>query len=141
MGSAVNGGKRDRFLLAAGSGNREAGLFSTPGDLIRFANMAAWDGPVKNEVRILGKRKTVEKMTASALSHVPDNCWDAGVTDRKYGIGFDRREGPGFLYSKGTYMHEGSGSCSLVIDPAEQLAAAWFVPFRPGSGTRMDYGM
>lgn len=29
-------------------------------------------------------------------------------------------------------MHEGAGSCSLVIDPAEQLAAAWFVPFRPG---------
>lgn len=23
-------------------------------------------------------------------------------------------------------MHEGSGSCSLVIDPQEQLAAAWF---------------
>jgi len=106
------------------------GLFSTPCDLIRFANMMLGMG-TWNGVRILG-RKTVEKMTASSLFQVPDYCWRANEPDRKYAIGFDRREGPGFHYSKGTYMHEGSGSCSLVIDPQEQLAAAWFVPFRPG---------
>ena len=106
------------------------GLFSTPCDLIRFANMMLGMG-TWNGVRILG-RKTVEKMTASSLFQVPDYCWGANEPDRKYAIGFDRREGPGFHYSKGTYMHEGSGSCSLVIDPQEQLAAAWFVPFRPG---------
>ena len=129
VGSAVNGGEEaDSFWQQVPETG--GGLFSTPGDLIRFANMMLGMGRLE-EVRILG-RKTVEKMTASALSHVPDNCWDAGVADRKYGIGFDRREGPGFLYSEGTYMHEGAGSCSLVIDPAEQLAAAWFVPYRPG---------
>lgn len=106
------------------------GLFSTPCDLIRFANMMLGMG-TWNGVRILG-RKTVEKMTASSLFQVPDYCWGANEPDRKYAIGFDRREGSGFHYSKGTYMHEGSGSCSLVIDPQEQLAAAWFVPFRPG---------
>ena len=106
------------------------GRFSTPCDLIRFANMMLGMG-TWNGVRILG-RKTVEKMTASSLFQVPDYCWGANEPDRKYAIGFDRREGPGFHYSKGTYMHEGSGSCSLVIDPQEQLAAAWFVPFRPG---------
>lgn len=106
------------------------GLFSTPCDLIRFANMMLGMG-TWNGVRILGRR-TVEKMTASSLFQVPDYCWGANEPDRKYAIGFDRREGPGFHYSKGTYMHEGSGSCSLVIDPQEQLAAAWFVPFRPG---------
>lgn len=98
--------------------------------MIRFANMMLGMGQLDGK-RILG-RKTVEKMTSSVLARTPDYCWGAEEPDRKYGIGFDRREGPGFLYSKGTYMHEGAGSCSLVIDPAEQLAAAWFVPFRPG---------
>ncbi|NLN64402.1 MAG: hypothetical protein GX144_03130 [Clostridiaceae bacterium] len=33
------------------------------------------------------------------------------------------------LYTKGTFFHEGSGACSLIIDPFEKLVAAWFVPW------------
>lgn len=128
--SAVKGEKQCLSSWKDYIPNTGGGLFATPGDLIRFANMMLGMGQLDGK-RILG-RKTVEKMTSSVLAHTPDYCWGAQEPDRKYGIGFDRREGPGFLYSKGTYMHEGAGSCSLVIDPAEQLAAAWFVPFRPG---------
>ncbi|MNJ64941.1 hypothetical protein D3C77_609290 [compost metagenome] len=39
------------------------------------------------------------------------------------------RRGSGFIYSPTTYSHEGAGACSMVIDPTEQLAAVWFVPF------------
>lgn len=75
------------------------GLFSTPCDLIRFANMMLGMG-TWNGVRILG-RKTVEKMTASSLFQVPDYCWGANEPDRKYAIGFDRREGPDSIIPKG----------------------------------------
>lgn len=46
------------------------------------------------------------------------------------GRGFSR--GKSFPLEEKGGVHEGAGSCSLVIDPAEQLAAAWFVPYRPG---------
>lgn len=26
-------------------------------------------------------------------------------------------------------MHEGAGACNLVMDPKEEMAACWFVPF------------
>ncbi|MDF2936508.1 MAG: hypothetical protein K0Q90_1881, partial [Paenibacillaceae bacterium] len=61
------------------------GLYSTPGDLIRFANMLLGLGQLEN-TRILG-RKTVEKITTRTLYGVPDHCWGADVNDRSYGIG------------------------------------------------------
>lgn len=103
------------------------GLSSTPADLIRFANMTLGMGKL-GDARILG-RKTVEKLTTRALYDTPDYCWGANNPDRSYGIGFDMRRGSGFLYSPTTYSHEGAGACSMVIDPTEQLAAVWFVPF------------
>ncbi|MHA6529635.1 serine hydrolase domain-containing protein [Paenibacillus sp. BAC0078] len=103
------------------------GLASTPADLIRFANMLLGMGTL-GDTRILG-RKTVEKITTRTLYGVPDHCWGANNSDRSYGIGLDMRRGPGFLYSPTTYGHEGAGACSMVIDPTEQLAAVWFVPF------------
>ncbi|MFM9332167.1 serine hydrolase domain-containing protein [Paenibacillus mesotrionivorans] len=103
------------------------GLMSTPADLIRFANMLLGMGRL-GETRILG-RKTVEKITTRTLYGVPDHCWNADVKDRSYGIGLDMKQGPAFLYSPTTYLHEGAGACSMVIDPTEQLAAVWFVPF------------
>lgn len=103
------------------------GLYSTPGDLIRFANMLLGMGKLE-DTRILG-RKTVEKITTRTLYGVPDHCWGADVSDRSYGIGLDMKRGPAFLYSPTTYLHEGAGACCMVIDPTEQLAAVWFVPF------------
>ncbi len=104
------------------------GLCSTPADLLRFANMMLGMGKL-GDTRILG-RKTVEKFTTRALYDTPDYCWGGSNPDRSYGIGFDMRRGAGFLYSPTTYSHEGAGACSMIIDPTEQLAAVWFVPFK-----------
>lgn len=103
------------------------GLSSTPADLIRFANMTLGMGKL-GETRILG-RKTVEKFTTRALYNTPDYCWGSNNPDRSYGIGFDMRRGSAFLYSPTSYSHEGAGACSMIMDPTEQLAAVWFVPF------------
>jgi CubicO group peptidase (beta-lactamase class C family) len=103
------------------------GLNSTTYDLVRFGNMMLSGGTLDG-VRILG-RKAVEKMTTLAIHNKPDYCWNANVSDRGYGVGFDMRNGPAFTFSPGTFMHEGWGYCSLYIDPKEEMTAAWFVPF------------
>jgi len=103
------------------------GLMSTTNDLIRFAQMMLGNGRL-GDVRILG-RKSVEKMTTKQLHNIPDYCWGANEPDRGYGYGFDMRQGHAHTYSPGTYMHEGWGTCSIDIDPVEELAVAWFVPF------------
>lgn len=106
------------------------GLRSTTNDLIRFANMMLNNGRLDG-TRILGK-KMVERITTQQLHNVPDYCWGANEPNRLYGIGFDMRQGPAYTYSEGTYMHEGAGASSIDIDPKEQLAAAWFVPWDKG---------
>lgn len=103
------------------------GLRSTPADLMRFANMMLGMGRL-GDTRILG-RKTVEKITTRTLYGVPDHCWGANEKDRSYGVGLDMRRGSAYLYSPTTYFHEGAGACAMVMDPTEQLAAVWFVPF------------
>ncbi|WP_040948935.1 serine hydrolase domain-containing protein [Gorillibacterium massiliense] len=107
--------------------NTGGGLKSTPADLLKFANMMLGKGRL-GDIRILG-RKTVEKMTTRTLYGVPDHCWGSNVSDRSHGIGFDMRTGSAFFYSPTTFHHEGAGACSMVIDPTEQLAAVWFVPY------------
>jgi serine-type D-Ala-D-Ala carboxypeptidase len=102
------------------------GLESTVYDLNLFGNMVLSGGTLKG-TRILG-RKAVEKMTTLA-SALPNYTWNAKEKERYYGVGFDMRNGPAFTTSQGTYMHEGSGACSLYIDPKEELVAAWIVPF------------
>lgn len=102
------------------------GLFSTAYDLSRFGNMVLSGGTLDG-TRIIG-RKAIEKMTTLAAD-LPNYCWGANEPHRNYGVGFDMREGAAFTFSKGTYMHEGAGACSIYIDPKEELVAAWFVPF------------
>ncbi|MCL2184729.1 MAG: beta-lactamase family protein [Treponema sp.] len=102
------------------------GLNSTPYDINRFGNMMLSGGTLDG-TRILG-RKAVEKMTTLAVEY-PNYCWGANEKARYYGVGFDMRNGPAFSHSKGTYMHEGWGYCSLYVDPIEKLVAAWFVPY------------
>lgn len=103
------------------------GFWSTTNDLTNFGQMLLNFGRFDGE-RILG-RKIIEKATTSTLKNIPNKCWGANEADRGYGIGFDMRYGPAFTYSDGTYMHEGSGTCSIDIDPKENLIAAWFVPW------------
>jgi CubicO group peptidase (beta-lactamase class C family) len=102
------------------------GLDGTSYDLTRFGNMMLFGGTFEG-VRILG-RKAVERMTTIS-SALPNFCWNANEKKRYYGVGFDMRNGPAFTFSQGTFMHEGSGACSLYIDPKEELVAAWIVPF------------
>jgi CubicO group peptidase (beta-lactamase class C family) len=103
------------------------GLDGTSYDLVRFGNMMLSGGTLDG-ARILG-RKAVEKMTTLSIHNKPNYCWGANEADRGYGVGFDMRNGPAFTFSHNTFMHEGSGACSLYIDPKEELTAAWIVPF------------
>jgi serine-type D-Ala-D-Ala carboxypeptidase len=102
------------------------GLEGTSYDLNRFGNMMLFGGTL-DQVRVLG-RKSVERMTTISSS-LPNYTWNGKEKERYYGIGFDMRNGPAFTFSQGTFMHEGSGACSLYIDPKEELVAAWLVPF------------
>ncbi|MBQ6090499.1 MAG: serine hydrolase [Lachnospiraceae bacterium] len=106
------------------------GLASNTRDLATYGmmllNHGTWNGQ-----RIIG-RKALEKMTSHQLFNIPDTCWGANEPDRGYGIGFDMRKGLPWTYSEGTFMHEGAGSCSLDMDPVEDLVAAWFVPWKDG---------
>lgn len=115
----------------------DGGLYSNATDLIKFANTMLYKGTF-NGTRILG-RKAAEKMTEHQLFGVHDFCWGANEPNRRYGVGFDMREGSAYTYSKGTFMHEGAGACSMDIDPQEELCAAWFVPFnKPKNGWSAD---
>lgn len=107
--------------------NTGGGLYSTAQDLVIYGNMLLNKGTL-NGVRILG-RKAFEKMTTQALKNIPDFCWGAKTKERKYGIGFDMREGEAYTWSKGTFYHEGAGACSLIMDPVEDIVASYFVPF------------
>lgn len=104
------------------------GLHSTAYDLCRFGTMFQQGGYIDGN-RILG-RKAIEKMTTLYTQpHVKDYCWNAGGVYREYGLGPDMRCNDFCLYSKGTFFHEGSGGCSLIIDPVEKLVSAYFIPF------------
>ncbi len=125
--SGKSDGNEDKGSIWEKIPNTGGGLYSTTTDLIRFANAMLYGGRLE-DARILG-RKAVEKMTTNQLSNIPDICWDHNEHDRHYGVGFDMRESDAFTYSKGTYLHEGFGASAMYIDPKEELAAVWFVPF------------
>jgi CubicO group peptidase (beta-lactamase class C family) len=109
-------------------------MYSTAYDLCRFGVMLQQGGYIEG-TRILG-RKAIEKMTTLYTApHIRDYCWNAGGPYRAYGLGPDMRNNEGCLYSEGTFFHEGSGGCSLIIDPKEKLVAAWFIPFVNGVWT------
>lgn len=103
-------------------------IYSTALDLCKFGIMLQQGGYIDGK-RIIG-RKAIEKMTTLYTApHVKDYCWAAEGPYRKYGLGPDMRCNEASLYSEGTFFHEGSGGCSLIIDPVEKLVAAWFIPF------------
>lgn len=104
------------------------GIYSTAYDLCRLGTMLQQGGYIDGK-RILG-RKAIEKMTTLYTTpNIKDYCWNAGGPFREYGLGPDMRCNDASIYSKGTFFHEGSGGCCLIIDPVEKLVAAWFIPF------------
>ena len=104
------------------------GLNSTATDLCKFGTMLLNKGTYEG-TRVIS-RKAIEKMTALYTTpDIRDYCWGAGGVIREYGLGPDLRCNLASLYGKGTFFHEGAGGCCLIVDPAEKLVAAWFVPF------------
>ncbi len=108
------------------------GLNSTVFDMVRYGNCMLNNGTF-NGTRILG-RKVLEKMTSHQLTNMPNHCWGGNEKARGYGLGFDMRNGPQFTFTANTYMHEGAGACALYVDPAEELVAAWIVPYKNRNG-------
>lgn len=102
------------------------GLFSTLGDLHRFGlmlmNGGTWDG-----VRILG-RKSVELLQQNQF---PDGIyayhWGEDTPWFQIGLGatIGRTAEP---FRGSAFGHEGAGRCMMLVDPAEQFAAVYFVP-------------
>lgn len=125
--SGKSDGNEDKGTIWENIPNTGGGLYSTTSDLIRFANAILYGGRLE-DIRILG-RKAVEKMTTNQLHNIPDKCWNANVANRLYGVGFDMRQSDAYTYSVGSFMHEGFGASTMCIDPKEELAAVWFVPF------------
>ncbi|MDR0293272.1 MAG: beta-lactamase family protein [Oscillospiraceae bacterium] len=112
------------------------GLFSTLYDLVKFGNLCLNMGTLGGE-RILG-RKIFEKITTRALFGKPNFAWNVNDPDRAYGIGFDMKNGE-YIYSPGSFFHEGAGACALFIDPKEEMVAAYFVPEANGWNAESVY--
>lgn len=102
------------------------GLYSTLGDLHRFGLMLM-NGGTLDGVRILS-RKTVERMRTDQF---PDGIyafhWGENTKNFHMGLGATiGRTGEPF---RGTaFGHEGAGRCMMLVDPAEEFAAVYFVP-------------
>jgi len=128
MNDIINGTYKPRWVAEKLNIPRTGGgMDSTACDMIRFANMTLGGGTLDG-VRILG-RKAMEKMTSFSIHNKPNYCWGNNEPEKLYGIGFDMRNGPAFTFSQNTYNHEGAGASAMYIDPQEELAAVWFVPF------------
>lgn len=105
------------------------GIYSTPDDLVKFGNMLLNKGTSFDGVRCLGESKVAKMIESYTDSSIKEYCWGAGGIHRDYALGPDLRRNADNMYSKGSFYHEGAGACELLIDPAKQMVAAWFVPF------------
>jgi CubicO group peptidase (beta-lactamase class C family) len=107
-----------------------AGIFSTPLDFGRFAQMLCNGGTLDGR-RILG-RKTVELMTANHLSGMPNN--PMATRDRGFGLGVEVVTDPGRLSvpsSVGQFGWYGAATTYCQIDPKERVVAIAFVQHFP----------
>ena len=113
-GRLVHGEVHDENASAIGGVAPHAGLFSTAGDLARFAQMIL-NGGVFEHRRIVSRR-TVESFTRLA----------GVVQDSSRALGWDTRSAEGYssagaLFSAGSFGHTGFTGTSLWIDPERQL--------------------
>lgn len=99
-----------------------AGIFSTAGDFVRFAQMLCNDGTLDGK-RILG-RKTIELMTANHLVTLPNN--QAATRQKGFGLGVEVTTDIGQLSmpsSLGQFGWYGAATTYCQIDPKERLVA------------------
>lgn len=108
----VQGEVHDENAYAMGGVAPHAGLFSTAGDLARFAQMLL-NGGVLDGRRIVS-RQTVELFTRKA-----------GIPDSDRAIGWDTKSAEGSsagtLFSPRSFGHTGFTGTSIWIDPARRL--------------------
>ena len=108
------------------------GLMSTVQDLIQFGIMLAAGGVYKGK-RIL-QEDSFRFLEENQLKEgTRDYCWDHGGSRIAYGAGcpvynpeFERD----MKVSERTFYHEGTGTCVLMVNRKDALAAVWNVPFR-----------
>lgn len=120
--------EKDTYFESLKIPHTGGGLFSTTGDIIHIGIMLMQNGWY-NGKRILG-RKAIEKMTTCCTKpDIKNFCWGANGDYRAYGLGPDMQYNHHMLYSEGSFYHEGYGTCCLLVDPFEKLAAVWFSQF------------
>ncbi len=111
-GRVVHGEVHDENAFGLGGVAPHAGLFSTAGDLARFAEMIVNGGVFEH--RRLGSREPVESFTKRA-----------GVPDSSLGLGCDTNSAvgssAGTLFSPDSFGHTGFTGTSIWIDPERQL--------------------
>jgi len=113
-------------LDALAGGN---GIISTLGDMHRFG-LALLNWGKLGDARIIGE-STLRHMTRNQLAGVRSVCWGSPENkDYHYGLGFVLYEGGN--YSPGCFGHEGAGRSVLIVDPAEEFVAMWYVPSKIG---------
>lgn len=102
------------------------GMYSTLGDLHRFGlmlmNDGTWDG-----IRILS-RKSVELLQRNQFPDgIPAYHWGENTPYFQIGLGatIGRTAEP---FRGSAFGHEGAGRSMMLVDPAEQFVAVYFVP-------------
>jgi beta-glucosidase-like glycosyl hydrolase/CubicO group peptidase (beta-lactamase class C family) len=111
-GRLLHGEVHDENAFALGGVAPHAGLFSTAGDLARFARMIVAGGVFEH--RRIVSRKTVEEFVRRA-----------GVPDSTRALGWDTKSAEGSsagtLFSPASFGHTGFTGTSLWIDPEREL--------------------
>jgi len=101
-----------------------AGLISTPGDYVRFAQMLLNKGELEG-IRILS-RKTIETMTSNSIGSlfIFNPFKHNGIMGDKFGLGFGIRTEKGVydeLESPGAFGWDGAFYTRFWVDPKEEL--------------------
>jgi len=113
------------------------GLFSTPGDYLRFCQMLLNGGQLDG-VRLLS-RKSVELMTAPHVDSIP--LWFLPGQQYGLGVAVQADDGAsGLISSPGTYGWSGAHNTYFRIDPKEQLILMLFVQLNPANVVDLQYG-
>jgi uncharacterized protein YbbC (DUF1343 family)/CubicO group peptidase (beta-lactamase class C family) len=111
-GRLVHGEVHDENAFAMGGVAPHAGLFSTAGDLARFAQMLLNGG-------VLGGRRIVSRETVELFTR------RAGVPGSDRALGWDTKSAEGSsagtLFSSRSFGHTGFTGTSIWIDPERQL--------------------
>ncbi|MCL1849078.1 MAG: beta-lactamase family protein [Clostridiales bacterium] len=120
-----------------------SGLKTTMPDLLRFGlmfyHLGTWDG-----VRILSPA-SVRMMSRDHNKEIPKSWWHGKWYQSNWGLGWNVRQGKfdslNSLRSDRTYDHAGWGGARLMIDPDNDLVAAYYMVDAEGSDEDNAYAL